>query len=63
MSECTEKCRATVYCTVCKRPKKPSGRDSMDNGLCDYECRGYRQDPQPPHLWPGEELPHQEVTP
>ena len=43
-----------IYCTVCKRMKKPLGRDSMDNGLCDHECPGYDKKPCPMQLWPGE---------
>jgi hypothetical protein len=39
---------------VCGRLKKPLGRDSRDNGLCDCDCEGYRQPPEPGHLWPGE---------
>jgi len=43
-----------IVCTECHRRKKPVGRDSRDNGLCDHECPGYRRDPQPDYLWPGE---------
>jgi hypothetical protein len=43
-----------VYCTVCHRRKKPIGRDSRDNGLCDHDCPGYRLGPDPGSLWPGE---------
>lgn len=46
-----------VYCTVCGLRKKPHGRsapDAMANGLCDQDCEGYRLDPQPGCLWPGE---------
>ena len=45
---------AFVYCTVCGRPKKPIGRDSMDNGLCQHDCEGYRLEPTPSSYWPGE---------
>lgn len=44
-----------VYCTTCELRKKPIGRDSRDNGLCDQECPGYREEPYPDTLWPGEE--------
>jgi len=44
-----------VRCTVCGLCKKPIGRDSRDNGLCDHECEGYYMDPQPDCLWPYEE--------
>jgi hypothetical protein len=37
-------------CTECGRPKKPVGRDSFDNGLCDHECPGYRKAPEPGHV-------------
>jgi hypothetical protein len=26
----------------------------MCGSLCDDDCPGYREDPQPGHLWPGE---------
>lgn len=51
---CTVACEATEICTECGRRKKPSGRDSRDNGLCDDDCVGYRRSPYPGHLWPGE---------
>jgi hypothetical protein len=51
---CTTWCERTVHCTVCHRSKRPVGRDSMDNGLCDRDCFGYLQEPTPGHLWPGE---------
>lgn len=44
-------------CTSCHRRKNPIGRSAapeMANGLCDLECAGYRQDPTPCDLWPGE---------
>ena len=41
-------------CAECGRNKKPRGRDSMDNGLCDRECPGYDQPPYAGDLWPGE---------
>lgn len=46
-----------VNCTVCKRQKKPIGRDAaaaMANGLCDRECEGYNMPPLADYLWPGE---------
>jgi hypothetical protein len=46
-----------VDCVVCHRRKKPIGRSApleMANSLCDFECEGYMQDPQPGDLWPGE---------
>ena len=44
----------TVISVVCGRIKKPIGRDSMNNGLCDSDCKGYMLDPYQGHLWPGE---------
>jgi hypothetical protein len=47
----------SVTCTFCGRRKKPVGRSApmeMANSLCDNECPGYRQDPKPGQLWPGE---------
>lgn len=61
MDECQEKCRTPVYCTICGRRKKPRGRDSMDNGLCDHECEGYDKPPRAGHLWPSESLPGVEM--
>ena len=49
-----KKVGVAVECAVCHRRKKPIGRDSRDNGLCDGECEGYRQEPKPGSLWPGE---------
>ncbi len=54
LKNCTVECERTVECVVCHRTKKPVGRDSRDNGLCQSDCHGYSQDPQPGHLWPGE---------
>ena len=34
-----------VTCTTCGRTKKPVGRDTIDNGLCDTDCPGYADDP------------------
>jgi len=54
---CTEACEAMPECSVCRMRKKPLGRSApleMANSLCDHECPGYRQDPKPGHLWPGE---------
>jgi len=46
-----------VDCKVCGRRKKPRGRSApleMANSLCDFECPGYDQEPEPGWLWPGE---------
>lgn len=45
-------------CSVCHRTKQPIGRSApmeMANGLCNYECDGYRQDPQPTAHWNDED--------
>jgi hypothetical protein len=37
-------------CTVCGMRKQPLGRSvgmEMANGVCSWDCPGYRQDPQP----------------
>lgn len=44
----------TVRCLECGRTKKPLGRDSQDNGLCDHGCSRYYDYPRPDSLWPGE---------
>lgn len=46
-----------AICVVCGLRKKPRGRSApleMANGLCDFECPGYGQDPEQCELWPGE---------
>lgn len=53
-NQCSAACEAQVRCLTCGLIKKPIGRDSRDNGLCDEDCSGYRQAPAPGHLWPGE---------
>jgi recombinational DNA repair protein (RecF pathway) len=46
--------RMGVKCAICGRTKKPIGRDSRDNGLCEYECEGYLQEPYPSAHWDSE---------
>ncbi len=51
---------ALVRCVVCDRSKKPVGRNApleMGSSLCDEECLGYRVEPLPSSLWPGEAGP------
>ena len=46
-----------VRCAVCGRRKKPIGRSApiaLANALCDDDCKGYREEPYPGQLWPGE---------
>ena len=46
-----------VECVVCRKRKAPRGRSApleMANSLCDWECPGYNQPPDPGDLWPGE---------
>ena len=48
-----------VNCRVCGLRKLPIGRAAplaMANSLCDHECPGYRDDPWPGSLWPGERM-------
>lgn len=47
-------------CGKCGRRKAPVGRSvapAIAGDLCDDECQGYRQDPKPCDLWPGEARP------
>ncbi len=46
----------TVYCLSCDFPKKPWGRSVSphEGPQCSYDCPGYREDPQPSDLFPGE---------
>jgi protein gp37 len=49
----------SVNCTVCGRRKQPSGRSApMDTAgsMCDSDCTGYRAEPFPGQLWPGETM-------
>lgn len=60
MSNCTDACVARQTCTTCRKRKSPCGRSvpaEMHGSLCDDDCPGYRQEPKPGHLWPGEEQP------
>lgn len=49
-------------CVVCRKIKKPIGRDAgiAHNSYCTGDhpgesgCRGYREEPRPGDLWPGE---------
>lgn len=44
-----------VTCRQCGRTKAPRGRSvPMGVMLCDSECSGYRSEPLPGDLWPGE---------
>ncbi len=47
-----------VECRRCGRTKAPRGRslpDAMYDGYCTWDkCTGYRDDPLPGDLWPGE---------
>jgi len=51
---CTVGC--SPVCTTCKQLKVPVGRSPpCEWGGCNHECPGYREDPSPCDLWPGEE--------
>jgi hypothetical protein len=53
--DCTTDCEKMPLCEVCHKTKKPIGRDApVETYYCDEECPGYRQEPKPGHLWPGE---------
>lgn len=44
-----------VTCAVCHNMKKPIGRSApFEAYYCEDECPGYRQQPYPGSLWPGE---------
>lgn len=44
-----------VRCAVCAMTKKPIGRsEPMGMRFCDDDCPGYREEPYPGSLWPGE---------
>ena len=44
-----------VHCTTCGVRKSPIGRSSPPQlYLCEEDCPGYRQEPLPGSLWPGE---------
>lgn len=52
---CTTECEREPTCDVCGRRKLPSGRSApMECGGCSDGCPGYRKEPKPGHLWPGE---------
>jgi hypothetical protein len=56
-TQCSENCERAPECAVCGLRKKPIGRSApleMANSLCDDDCSGYRLEPTPGHLWPGE---------
>jgi hypothetical protein len=53
----TDRVGVAVTCTVCGLRKKPIGRSApleMANSLCNDDCPGYRLEPHPGQLWPGE---------
>jgi hypothetical protein len=44
-----------IYCATCGNRKKPRGRSApIGLCMCDYECKGYDQEPLVGDLWPGE---------
>ena len=47
----------SVECAVCHRTKAPRGRSlpcQWASSRCDWDCPGYRLDPQAGSLFPGE---------
>lgn len=53
--DCDATCERESVCATCGTIKAPIGR-SLPLGMyrCDSDCKGYRDDPYPPHLWPNE---------
>lgn len=50
-----ERVGIAVMCTVCGHRKAPRGRSAPPElYLCNDDCPGYRQEPFPGSLWPGE---------
>lgn len=50
-----ERIGVMVRCKTCGWIKKPIGRDAPVGWYgCDDGCSGYRTDPRPGSLWPGE---------
>lgn len=46
---------SSVECVACGQTKQPTGRDApMGMLMCNDECPGYRCQPLPGSLWPGE---------
>ena len=44
-----------VRCGRCGHTKKPIGRSGpLGASYCDDDCAGYREEPRPGSLWPGE---------
>ena len=53
---CDDSCYEESYCAVCSLRKARWGRSDVAPVLCHpTHCEGYYRDPQPPHMWPGEE--------
>lgn len=53
--DCTIECERRVTCSRCGRIKNPVGRSAPAEIYgCDSDCPGYREEPTPGHLWPGE---------
>ena len=51
----TEVGGALVICTTCGKSKAPLGRSSPGACYyCDFRCPGYREEPYPDELFPGE---------
>ncbi len=42
-------------CKTCGRSKQPQGRSTpWEMYMCNFECKGYYEEPLPSNLWPGE---------
>lgn len=44
----------SVHCEVCGLNKCPRGRSAPMIPMCNFECKGYAQEPFAGDLWPGE---------
>jgi hypothetical protein len=56
-ANCTTDCERRPECARCHRTKAPIGRSvplAACGSYCDSDCPGYREEPTPGHLWPGE---------
>ena len=57
LSTCGVVGRPEVACRTCGKTKAPVGRSvalETATSYCDDDCPGYRQEPKPDPLWPGE---------
>lgn len=56
-ADCTEACAARPNCLVCGKVKAPVGRSlpsACAADYCQYECKGYSEEPRAGHLFRSE---------